>query len=143
MFSGISWYGYLSFLVVVVSAYYLLVFIIFYRKDINLWVNKFKGVDTRNSFLIDHMQDATVVGGNDALENLQRDIVQTLNEGVNRQLIEQEIIMTLEGLLTNYKDYILPQHREKINEYIIHECKNICSIHLDEEKAVSLWLSKG
>ena len=143
MFSGISWYDYLSFLVVAVIAYYLVVFTIFYRKEIISWVNKFKSVDTRDSFLFDYMQKANIVTGDNLPETLQRDIMQTLNEGVKMKLIEQEIIMTLELLLSNYKHQILPPQREKINEYIIRECNNICSIHLDEEKAVSLWLRQG
>lgn len=103
MFSGISWYSYLSFLMVVITTYYLVVFTIFYKKEIIFWFNKFKSFDTRNSFLFDRMQEADILTGDNALESLQRDIVQTLNECLNRKLIEQEILLSLELLLTNHK----------------------------------------
>lgn len=125
------------------TTYYLVAFAIFYRKEIKFWINKLQRVDTRNSFLFDRMQEADILTGNNALQSLQRDIIQTLNECLNRKLIEQEILLSLELLLANHKDQLMPSQRDKINEYVIRECKNICSIHLDEEKTVSLWLSKG
>lgn len=140
MFSGISWYSYLAFLLATLIGYYLVVVAVFYKREIVGLLTRLNGAGSgHDSLLLDSLQVTTV----DTLTaKLHLEIIKTLQAGATGKLIEPEIIMTLENLLAMYRDDIAPQYRKQINQYIINNCKHICSIHLDEEKAVSLWLSK-
>lgn len=75
----------------------------------------------------------------DSVKFLENEIKLSLEEGQQRKLIKEEIIMSLQILLNNYYDLKLSEHKNSINKYIVEECQNICSIHLNEENVNQLW----
>lgn len=141
MLSGISWLQYIVFLVVMTSAYYGVVSFMFYKKDVFAFINKSQESlsvgeikITGESILESSLEKVTDTG------ILQHEIQSMLKEAANKKVIKEEIIMSLQILLEPYPSLQSNSLKELVNNYIIIQTQNICSIHLDEETVNQVWL---
>ncbi len=93
--------------------------------------------EVNNQFAED--EQAPLLSNYDSVKFLENEIRLRLKDGYQRKMIKEEIIMSLQILLNNYHDLKLSEHKNSINKYIVEECQNICSIHLNEENVNQLW----
>ncbi len=144
MLSGISWIQYLVFLIIVTTVYYIIVFFIFYRKDFFAYINKSGKTLSDGEITIsgDNIGEASIRNATDPSE-LQHEIQLLLKEAAAKKLIKEEIIMSLQILLGPYHSLQSNPLKETINNYIITQTENICSIHLDAESIDQVWVRRG
>lgn len=141
MLSGISWMHYIIFLVVMTPVYYGVVFFMFYKKDFFAYINKSRESlsdgeikITGESIAESSFEDTTHPG------IMRNEIRSLLTEAADKKLIKEEIIMSLQILLGRYPSSQSSSLKESVNNYIITQTENICSIHLDEENVNQVWL---
>lgn len=74
------------------------------------------------------------------IDQFKQDIKLVLKDAAVKNLIKNEILYTLQLLFREYAMISDNSFRISINDYVLTECSNYCSIHLDEEEVISLWI---
>ncbi len=141
MLSGISWMHYIIFLVVMTPVYYGVVFFMFYKKDFFAYINKSWESRSVGEIKItgESIAESSFEGTTDP-GVLRNEIQSLLKKAADKKLIKEEIIMSLQILLDPYPSLQSSSLKESVNNYIITQTENICSIHLDEENVNQVWL---
>ncbi len=123
------------------SVYYGVAFFMFYKKDFFGYINKSqKSLSigeikiTGDGIAESSFEDTTDSGV------LRNEIQSLLKKAADKKLIKEEIIMSLQILLGLYPSLQSSSLKESVNNYIITQTENICSIHLDEENVNQVWL---
>ena len=134
MLSNISWKDFIVFMTMIITMYYIIVFFIFYRKDIFYYSGRlFRGSLNREFNYAAFLNLTT-------RQSLENEIRLCLEEGNRKKQIKEEIMMSLQIILSHYDVVKMSEQKISVNKYIVEQCQNICSIHLDEENADQLWL---
>ncbi len=147
MLKNISWANYWIFILVTVASYYITIGCLYYLAEIKQVLqgksNLFKklnssknAVVTRNPSVIPQSED-----------NLQQivseyidEITISLKEAAEKSLIKQEIIYSLQQLANKYSVVKTSPFKSFITDYILIECNNYCSIHLEDDEVKRIWL---
>lgn len=74
------------------------------------------------------------------IDQFKQDILMILKDAAAKKLLKNEILFTLQLLFREYPIITDASFKTLISDYILNECKMYCSIHLDEEDIVSLWV---
>lgn len=88
--------------------------------------------------------DEEITISNDSLMPLVHDHVQELKEFItdiaSRSYVKEEVIMGLQIITRNYKKLDGSLYQQSINDFILHQCEENCSIHLSAEDLKRIWL---
>ncbi len=141
MLSGFSWIQYVVFLMIVTTVYYGIVLFMFYKKDFIAYLNRSGKISSAGEINItgDNIAKAFIPDTIDP-GMLQHEIHLLLKEAAGKKLIKEEIIISLQILLGPYPSLQSSSLKESVNNYIITQTENICSIHLDEQNVNQVWL---
>jgi hypothetical protein len=151
MLSAISWSQFLTTIAWAILIYYLVVAILFYRKEIfslfktassGPFAFSFGRENHERTLSYNEMTAAT--GKEDPyqdgeLHDLLEDIKSLLSTAVKAKTVREELVMALQLLLRDYPVFKNLPLREEINQHILTECKVICSITLSEAEMKMLW----
>ena len=153
MFAEISWSGYITIVVVLLAAYYFVIAIRYYRDDLFQLISgkkttqpstvNFTATQSQPSERGLHqtnMQEAFEKQNLFQLaQSLSDEIQAFLNEAGRNKLNKEEIIQSLQLLLTKYPAVRDSSFQEFIQNLIETECEANCSIHLSDEELSVLW----
>ena len=88
--------------------------------------------------------DEEIIISNDSLMPLVHDYVQELKEFITdiagRSYVKEEVIMGLQIITRNYKKLDGSPYQQSINDFILHQSEENCSIHLSAEDLKRIWL---
>jgi hypothetical protein len=159
MFKSISWSSYGIFVLIILVVYYATIGLLYYLNEIKqifsgkssllLKLNRSKRFVAKND--IQHQNDRLYkeAMAQDSEENLHaladecmNDIKNTLQHAANNNLVKQEIIYSLQQLINRYPSLKDTSLKSFITNYILIECANYCSIHLDEDEFKGIWANK-
>lgn len=129
MFSSIFWHQYCIFLLIVVTIYYL-----------GIWIIVFKAKTPSLSY-VRNAQRLSVRNKNE--DNDVQNNISFVTEELKPVFTEiqdcNELLFALRLNLQKYKHQDSPAFRDKINAFIINESINKCSVRLSEEDLGVLW----
>jgi hypothetical protein len=148
MLKNISWTNYEIFILITLVVYYITIGCLYYR-------DKIKQVLSGQSNLFLRLSNSKRANGNHnssltvtpvAKDDLQRvireythQIKDVLKQAADENIIKQEIIYSLQQLAGRYSIIKNSPFRSFITNYILIECENYCSIHLDEDELNRIW----
>lgn len=155
MFKDISWANYEMFILITLLVYYATIGCLYYLNEIkqvfsgksNLFLKlngskKFAIINTPNNAKLSNNEN---IRGphedniNSVVSNCMDEIKSTLQYAAQNNLINQEIIYSLQQLADKYSSIKESPFKSFIANYILIECDNYCSIHLDEDELKSIW----
>lgn len=143
MFLNISWKEFSIFIGTSTFIYYMIVLIVYYRKDILKFVRpllpgkvNFEGQDSNlpnsNNLISEDIESPNIV------DHIQNRIIAQLQMANLNKVIKEEMIFSLRSIINDYSEIQL-ESRGKINDYIKNICNEMCSIHLEKEELDQLW----
>jgi hypothetical protein len=151
MLKSISWSSYWLFVIATAVIYYAVVCCKFYMGEIK----QFFAGDSRLVFkknpLKNFSASTNTNGKYNAIEALShQELMPAINQFINEikitleysaknNLIKQEIIFSIQHLSKKYALIKNSRFKSFINNYVLVECSNYCSIHLDEDELNMLW----
>jgi hypothetical protein len=142
MCSSISWEQFILTIVIVLGLYYGYVAVSYYRKD---WLYRLSGKKPGGGSLEPVPSPAAVAGGAAAanpLLPLVHDLVDEIRallqaEGVTAD--KEDLLDKLRRLLQKYPTLKETSFQPSINQLVAIDCKNHCSVDLDEPEIRALW----
>jgi hypothetical protein len=151
MFSNISWQQYWTSVVVITLAYYLVIYLLYFRKGFALLFPS--GLHEYNSPLKEKEESRPSLFENDSLgfkqmtENNEEHIAYACMDELNAffenqkssKAVKSEVMYALYGILQKYPSLRNCDYKESITNVIALQCENICSIHLSAEELKGVW----
>jgi hypothetical protein len=151
MLSSISWSQFLTAIAYFLVFYYIVLAGLYYRIEVlglfkpkTIRQNAFSqgNVISDRSIAIGNMSGE--VGKEDTDTNgkvheLMQEIKDLLATAAKAKTIKEELLMALQMLLRGYPDLKELPIISEINQHIVAECKNICSITLSDAEMKMLW----
>ena len=147
MLKNISWANYWIFILVTLAAYYITIGCLYYLAEIKQLLqgksNLFVKLNTSKNAGIARNPSITP----QSEDNLQQivseyidEITTALKQAAENSLIKQEIIYSLQQIANKYAVVKNSPFKSFITDYILIECNNYCSIHLDDEEVKRIWI---
>ena len=146
MLKDISWTGYLIFISITLGAYYITIGCLYYLTEIK------QVLSGKSNLLLPLLSSKKVVAIKtpvfnteleDDLHPLVKECMDQINtvikDAAENNLVKQEIIYSLQQLTTKYFVIKNSPFKSFITDYILIECDNYCSIHLDNEEVRQIW----
>lgn len=150
MLNNIGWASYLFAIIIILSIYYAFVVAVYYRNDLQSHFIKFKGGVRLNSSSSNPnlTSNNTEIKSdppkkedqNNSIPELFLSFQSLIKNGAVRNFPKEELLLSLKLKLQNHlalKDSI---HQESINNFIIAQCENYCSMHLSGDEVSALWI---
>jgi hypothetical protein len=149
MLTNITWNEFAIILGIIVFAYYAVLLLIFNRKNIFQHLRKING----GSILLNFQDELRTKGNGSGIStdqkiseffnvvtDLQNEIKDTLELAGSKKYIREEIILLIQTVLRKYNSLELSPFKNAIDSYLIKECQNYCSIHLEDRDINQVWI---
>lgn len=128
--SRITWTTFFTFLSFIVIVYYITVVVIYYRKTLPLFLLK-KVLRLPSAFARTSAQDAATPDA---------PITDLIRQAATESYTKEAILLALHTLLHAVEPTRVSEpYRISINNRIVDDCRQYCSIHLSEEDLRMLW----
>jgi|SRR6478735_3029361 len=163
MFSSVSWLHYWSFVAIIICAYYLIVYVIYYSTNIkNIssfpfgWLDKLKSKPqtgnarskSGNSYsnsshlnseisLNDGIVDEDMLP---IIDSVKYQIKVILQNAANENQTKEEVLYSVKLLLKNFLSLNNRFFQKTINQFILFESLNLHSIKVTEDDLKRLWV---
>lgn len=134
MLEQISWSTYFSVIATLAVIYYLLIILLYYRKDIADVVNGKLSTKTEAN-------GEAAAGRSNEVQNLEEIIAKikgTLLES-GAEAGKDELLTKLGQTLANFEGLQKPAFRVALTNYIIKQAKELCGVRFSEEELDSKW----
>jgi hypothetical protein len=143
MFNTISWQAYWTFLVIVLSAYYLLVLFIYYRSDLKAsFLSKTFTRSGVQSFIVDNSEFEAPSA--ETAEGIVYTCMDEINsffaEAKKRKWNKNEMIYSLQSILKKYPAITTSGYKQSVSNVLLNQCEHICNLHLSAEELSHVWL---
>jgi len=162
MFNNISWQGYWITIALLSAGYYLIVYLLYFRKDFSIeWSKRSKSNDespflptTPNSGI--SPSDAVLQPSLfDNSEEFQRpepgtvehavyacmdEINAYLEEAKRSKCVKEEMQYALHSILRKYPAIAASEYKESVTNVIMNQCEFVCSVHLSADDVVRVWV---
>jgi len=138
MLQAITWSEFLSFLLIVTIAYYAAVFLVCYRKHLQLlraFIFRFTTKD--HAPVVKKEADPNDVF--DQASTLAADLRQIIREASEKEILHTELKFALRSELKNYQQLKNTAFQKAINNLIQKEGNDFCSVSLSEDELNMLW----
>lgn len=137
MVNIISWASYAYALSVVLSFYYLIIGVMFYRNELRSLLKRSQPTTLPE-------KTPEVVKARLSEKNLETDSYKPglrviLQEAAQRKFPREELLLAIK-LFLQHNAVLLDEAPEKINAFIIEGCEKYCSIHLSVEEIKGVWV---
>lgn len=149
MFSNISWQEYWISLVAITLAYYLVIYLVYFRKSLPL--SSPKQVYNLDASAKGESQATLFEGNNSKIQQTMKESEEPIIEACMDELnaffenqkkekaIKSELMFGLYTILQKYRSLRTSDYKESLTNLIATECENICSIHLSAEELKGIW----
>lgn len=131
MLQSITWPEYFTYLFFAVIAYYLFIWLVFFKAKLSFLTN----INSIRSFSV-HAEDQP-----DEVMATAQHIIDEIRPLFNGRENKNELILALQLKLRKYNDWHEPGFRDTLNEFIQSECQTKCSIRLSEDDQRALWIT--
>ncbi|WP_205514322.1 hypothetical protein [Longitalea arenae] len=152
MLQKFSWTDYWTAVIAVVAVYYAIVFLLLYKNGL---LNKpaiKKLAPTRTQSQSPSSVPAAAQAGKpvaklsnqaqteNRLKDLTGELLGFLQDIAGKSFIKEEIIMGLQMIVREYKEFLETDYRSYIDEFIRIETENHCAVDLSDEEIQRVWM---
>ena len=130
MLQSITWSQYFTYLPLTVTAYYLFVWLVFFKAKLSFLTN----ISNLRTFSV-YAEDQP-----DEVMATAQHIIDEIRPLFNGRQNKNELILALQLKLRKYTDWNEPAFRDTINEFVQSECRTKCSIRLSDDDQRALWI---
>ena len=155
MFNTISWQSYWTFVAVTAAGYYLIVYLVYFRKTVVSIFQKSGDTQPGEEAFILHKEEQhqptlfdqdnkaptdTATGENEHILHACLDELNAFFENQKKtKVIKRELMFGLYTIFEKYPSIRNSDYKESITNLIATQCENICSIHLSAEELKGVW----
>jgi hypothetical protein len=163
MFNNISWQGYWTTLALITAGYYLIIYLLFFRKDFKvLWNRRSNGNNTASLYSVPALQKEvkesqecferpSLLKSEGTFETPTRDSDRSQAYACRDELnaffqqsrrnrpVKEELVSALQMILSKYPALKASDYNDPLTSVIIVNSEKICSIHLTEDDVVRVW----
>lgn len=164
MFNNISWQGYWITIALLSAGYYLVVYLLYFRKDFLIeWgkTSKSNGksplppiTHDMEPFPTDAVQQPSLF---DNAEEFLRpepgtiehtvyacmdEINAYLEEAKRSKCVKEAMLYALRSILQKYPAIAASEYKESVTSVIINQCEFVCAVHLSAEDVVRVWVGR-
>lgn len=165
MFKAITWSNYGTFIIITLAVYYVTIGCLYYLNEIKqvlsgksnllLRLNGSKKLKLNSSHSKAGNSNDDGIGEEDfsissstiksaddmhsIVSRCMNDIEHLLANAAQNNLIKPELIYSIQQLTSKYSSIQNSPFKSFITNYILIECDNYCSIHLDEDELRLIW----
>lgn len=148
MFNTISWQSYWQCLAITTVLYYIVVYLVYFRRDVALFSSRKVSRDftgTKDSPFSETNIDSDSPEQQDRAEAYMAyaciDEVKALFEQLKSSKgVKSEILYALQKLLAKYAALKTSGYQKSIATVIISQCEHICAIRLNKEEVDHAWM---
>jgi hypothetical protein len=149
MFSNVSWQEYWTSLVVITLVYYLVIYLVCFRKGSRL--SSPKQVFNLDNLAKEENQSTLFEvensGFKQTVKESEEHIIEACMDELNaffenqkkRKAIKSDLMFGLYTILQKYPSVRKSGYKESLTNVIANQCENICSIHLSAEELKGVW----
>ncbi|WP_121356762.1 hypothetical protein [Flavisolibacter nicotianae] len=162
MFNNISWQGYWITIALLTAGYYLVIYLLYFRKDFSIEWRKDSKRNEESPFLStspdsavsfsDAVQQSSLF---DNFEEFQRPSADTiehavytcmdeinayLEEAKRSKCIKEEMLYALYSILKKFPAISTSEYKESVTNVIVNQCEYLCSVHLNADDVVRVWV---
>jgi hypothetical protein len=157
MFYNISWQSYWLSVALLITGYYLFVYLVYFRSDIKVnWKVKDRrasklflsdnAVNMKGDLLQNDLDESFALPYPETDENIVYAFIDELNafldESKRSKCIKEQLLSSIGLLLKKYPTLKDSAFKESVLNVIVTQCESVCSIHLKVEEVVHVWLWK-
>jgi len=149
MFSSISWQEYWTSLTLITFAYYLVIYLLYFKKGKQLSSQEHEFITERSPkeesqptlFEVDSPDSKQRVkeGEEHMIQGCMDELNAFFENHKRKKAIKNELIFGLYTILQKYPSIINSDYRESLTNVIAAQCESICSIHLSAEELKGVW----
>jgi hypothetical protein len=152
MLQKFSWSEYWTVVIAVVAVYYAIVFLLLYKNGLLNKAAFKKLVPTKPQRQTPSAIPTAAQAGKSVaklsnqvetenqLKILTDELLQFLQDIAGKSFIKEEIIMGLQVIVREYKEFSETNYRSDIDEFIRVETENHCSVDLSDEEIKRVWI---
>ncbi|HEV7333113.1 MAG TPA: hypothetical protein VGN63_18910 [Flavisolibacter sp.] len=163
MFNTISWQGYWVSIAFLTAGYYLIIYLLYFRKDFSFQWGRSVSKDYNTSFPLSPMapdapqeteayRQPMLFDGNEAFQLPEKDslesMVYTCTDEINAYLeeakkskcVKEELLYALHAILRKYPAISTSEYKASLTAVIVSQCEYHCSVHLGAEDVVKVWV---
>lgn len=151
MLQKYSWSEYWLTVVVVIAIYYAIVLLILYRNGLlptfsfkkpslpqnpqKAFTVPAKAPETRSVAPLSNQSEVEA-----QMKSLIEEVSNFLQDLVGKSYVKEEIIMGLQVIFRDYQEFANTNYQPDINEFIVAEVENFCSVDLSSEEVSRVWM---
>lgn len=159
MLNNISWQGYWATLALLTAGYYLVIYLRYFRKDLQVFLQQRRPSTTSPSatpavaaFLKEQTQPSpfsedtgpdfqTPAEGEESLVYAFIDELNAYFESARKaKVMKAEVLFAVQRILQKYPSLNESSYKESIGNVIRTEAEHHCSVHLSEEEISKVWM---
>lgn len=161
MFNNISWQGYWVSIAILTASYYLVIYLLYFRKDFSIeWKKNSK---SRDSFLTSvstntaDLQPATStqptlfhnleefqLPPKDTIESTVYTCIDEVNayleEAKRHKCVKEDMLHALQAILRKYPSIADSEYKASVTNVLVTQCEYYCSVHLSADDVVRVWV---
>jgi hypothetical protein len=162
MLNNINWQGYWITIALLIAGYYLVIYMLYLRKDFSIEWRKGSKPNEESPFFSTSPNSA--VSSSDAVhqpplfdsfEEFQRPSANTiehavytcmdeinayLEEAKRSKCIKEEMLFALHSILKKFPAISTSDYKESVTNVIVNQCEYLCSVHLSADDVVRVWV---
>lgn len=142
MLKGITWTDYLTVAAVLVLAWYAVVAVLYYRKEIKVFFKgRYRLPGKNKASVTDEYAEEDGEGNStfEELENIVTDIKHSILEKAGKDATKAALLSQLKARLANYGGLRQPAFRVALNNFITANAESICGVAFSEEELDEAW----
>lgn len=161
MFNNISWQGYWITIALLSAGYYLVVYLLYFRKAFKIeWSKQTSSLksslsstapDTQSpqqeSVVQPALFEPSEEFGYPKVETIEHTVYACMDE-INAYMLEakrnkcvkEELMDALHAILRKYPTISASEYKESLTNVIVNQCEYLCSVHLSADDVVRVWL---
>jgi hypothetical protein len=163
MFNNISWQGYWVTIALFTTGYYLLIYLLYFKKDFSIeWTKRSKKRESPFSSVaadnaapqpVNHEQPTLFHGSEEfqpPLKNSVESAVYACMDEINAYLeglegskcVKEELLYGLHAILRKYPAIAGSEYKESVSNVVVNQCEYYCSVHLSADDVVRVWVER-
>ena len=148
MINNVSWQGYWTALAIILGIYYLILYFKFFRTGPPASISRTGKESENQSWNFDSSkphqdtlhQEIHVSNEMHSYQSGIDELTAFFEQARYRKWVSEELIHALTLICKKYDILIYTEYRETINDFIVKQAEEKCSIHLSNEEVETVWL---
>ncbi|NTS41944.1 hypothetical protein HRG84_13590 [Flavisolibacter sp. BT320] len=162
MFNNISWQGYWITIALLSAGYYLIIYLLYFRKDFSIEWKKgtapkiespFRSLNSDSGAIQPiTIEQPTLFDSSGEFQPPAKNTIEStvyvcmdevnayLEEARRSKCVKEEMLFALNTILRKYPTVADSEYKESVTNVIVNQCEYNCSVHLSAEDVVRMWV---